>query len=64
MRKISLFLLLAVTTFLSKAQDNDPILLTIQDKNVLLSEFNAIFKKKKIRAITLYYNLTLYSLNT
>ena len=49
MRKISLLLLLAVTTFLAKAQDKDPILLTIENKNVLLSEFNAIFKKNNTK---------------
>lgn len=49
MRKISLLLLFAVTSFLVKAQDNDPILLTIKDKNVLLSEFNAIFKKNNTK---------------
>jgi peptidyl-prolyl cis-trans isomerase SurA len=49
MRKISLFLLIAVTSFLAKAQDNDPILLTIKDKDVLLSEFNAIFKKNNTK---------------
>jgi peptidyl-prolyl cis-trans isomerase SurA len=49
MRKISLLLLIAVTSFLAKAQDNDPVLLTIKDKNVLLSEFNAIFKKNNTK---------------
>lgn len=49
MRKISLLLLIAVTSFLAKAQDNDPILLTIKDKNVLLSEFNAIFNKNNTK---------------
>lgn len=49
MRKISLLLLIALTSFLAKAQDNDPILLTIKDKNVLLSEFNAIFKKNNTK---------------
>ena len=49
MRKISLLLLIAVTSFLAKAQDSDPVLLTIKDKDVLLSEFNAIFKKNNTK---------------
>ena len=45
MKKVVSLLLLAVVTFTVNAQEKDPVLLTIGDKGVNLSEFNAIFNK-------------------
>jgi len=45
MRKISLILFFCLIAFVAKSQEKDPVLLTIEGKDVLLSEFNAIFKK-------------------
>ncbi len=44
MKKIVLILLIAIS-LVSNAQDNDPVLLKIDGKEVRLSEFNAIFNK-------------------
>jgi len=47
MKKIVLVLLVSVSIFTLKAQEKDPVLLTIGGNNVNLSEFNAIFNKNK-----------------
>ncbi|MCB9335136.1 MAG: peptidyl-prolyl cis-trans isomerase [Flavobacteriales bacterium] len=45
MKKISLILFIGILSISVKAQEKDPVLLTINKKEVLLSEFNAIFNK-------------------
>lgn len=49
MKKISLLLLIAVSALTIKAQEKDPVLLTIGDKGVTLSEFNAIYNKNNVK---------------
>jgi len=45
MKKVVSILLLAIVTLTIKAQEKDPVLLTIGGNDVKLSEFNAIFNK-------------------
>ncbi len=47
MKKIVLVLLISVSAFTLKAQEKDPVLLTIGGSDVKISEFNAIFNKNK-----------------
>ncbi len=47
MKRIVTILLLCTAAFVVKAQEKDPVLLTVGGKDVKLSEFNAIFNKNK-----------------
>lgn len=47
MKKIVLVLLVSISVFTLKAQEKDPVLLSIGGSDVKLSEFNAIFNKNK-----------------